>query len=244
MADNPWGTPEGSPDETRQQWVTPAPAGGPQWSPQQPPQYPQPSGSGGRGGLIAAVIAAVIVVVLVILALWYFVFRDDGDDTAAEPTGANFTTSVPTEESTVVTETVTATPEPAPEPTPGAAPSSGNGGSGSSSRPAGLTGSGWSGHPDAQCNVSEDSWVYAARNSGTWVTVCRSASSGGLYYRGERNGDGYEEDVDMSSSDVSRGYFSVPASPSRIIINGDHLEVRDSSGAVKAREDFDDVSRG
>lgn len=236
QSQSPWGQPPEPTDETRQQWVAPGPQS---QQPQQPPHK-------GNGGLIAAIVAVIIALALVAVAVWFFLLRDDGDDPSAAPS-ARFTESAPTTEAEQ-SSTVETTPSPTPAPvspsrSPQSTPSS-TGSSPSDSGPGGLTASGWTGHPDAQCNVSADDWVYAARNSTTWVTVCRSDASGDLYYRGERNGKGYEEDVDMSSADTGRGYFSVAADPSRIVIDGSTLKVLDSSGAVSARETFDDVSRG
>lgn len=227
MPENPW-NPAGS-GET-QQWAVPAPA---------------PERGAGNGGLITAVVAAALALALLGGVLWWF-FGSGGDsETTASTEAPSFTAPV-TQTATVSESESVSEPEPTADTSTGSSgssSSSSSSGSNSSaprtnlsSLPSGLGYSGWTNLSGASCNA-DDTWVYAGGNSSTKVVVCRVGSDGDFYYRGYRNGDSLERDVDMSSADVADGYYVIPADPSTIVIDGDTLTVY-RNGEVTTTEDF------
>ncbi|MCZ9310225.1 hypothetical protein LH392_09635 [Corynebacterium uberis] len=100
-----------------------------------------------------------------------------------------------------------------------------------------LNHSGWEGTPDAQCN-SIDTWVFAGKSPRTDLVICENPDNGRYYYRGLRDGMGFEADVDMSTANPDHGYFRVPANPNTILVDGYTLRVLDGAGATVVNEEF------
>lgn len=236
------------PDETRAQ---PAPMAAPvgpaspaAWSAAAAAPAPAPGPTGGSGNTTRNILigAGAVVVVAAVTIGGILLTRDSGDE-GDHNRAANFTESNGTTQLAP-----TSAPENTPTPSPGQSPAR-ESAPARDSQPSvdsvGLSGRGWESSPGdyATCNVTEDSWVYAAYNSRGEVVICQSESTHDYYYRGIFGGnpttDGFEGDVDMGSADTDRGRYYVDASPATITINGDRLTVRDSSGSTTKTESFD-----
>lgn len=190
-----------------------------QWQPHQSPPVEGPAPVGGsRGavvGLVLAVTAAVLALAAVAGVVWFFLSgRDDG--------GA-----------TVATTSAVSAPRPAPHTTAGDTPAAPT----EQDLPEGLTRSGWTGVADARCTGS-DNWVYAARNTTTYVVVCRDGRDSSLYYRALAVEGALEITDGVRARSVPEGSFDVRYPPSWIDIKGTTLTIHNEDGSVWGVESF------